>query len=101
MRDRGTRRRVHFSWEDGPLADVERARGLPERRADDGAGLADRLWAARETAEAVKAGEGRTRAALYRALSLAYDFALAAQEIPTIMPSFSMNRASRRRPARR
>ena len=33
---------------------------------DDNAGLADRLWAARETAEAVKAGDGRTRAALYR-----------------------------------
>ena len=32
------------------------------------AGLADRLWAARETADAVKAADGRTRAALYRAL---------------------------------
>jgi hypothetical protein len=30
----------------------------------------------------VKAGEGRTRAALYRALSLAYDFALAALDNP-------------------
>jgi hypothetical protein len=40
------------------------------------------LWAARETAETVKAGEGRTRAALYRALSLAYDFALAADASP-------------------
>ena len=49
---------------------------------DENAGLADRLWAARETAEAVKAGEGRTRAALYKALSLAYDFALAAQQNP-------------------
>ena len=38
---------------------------------------------ARETAESVKAGEGRTRAALYRALALAYDFAIAAQESPT------------------
>jgi hypothetical protein len=72
---------VHFSWEDGPLADVE-ADELPSVELDDNAGLADRLWAARETADAVKAGEGRTRVALYRALSLAYDFALAAKQNP-------------------
>ena len=72
---------VHFSWEDGPLADVE-ADELPNVELDANAGLADRLWAARETADAVKTGEGRTRAALYRALSLAYDFALSAQENP-------------------
>jgi hypothetical protein len=71
----------HFSWEDGPLADVE-AGELPEIELDENAALADRLWAARETADAVKAGEGRTRAALYRALSMAYDFALAAQQNP-------------------
>ena len=53
---------------------------LPEVVLDENAGLADRLWAARETAETVKAGEGRTRAALYDALSLAYDFALAAND---------------------
>ena len=70
---------VHFSWEDGPLADAESVE-LPSFELDENAGLADRLWAARETADAVKAGEGRTRAALYRALSLAYDFALAAQD---------------------
>ena len=70
---------VHFSWEDGPLADVD-AGEIPEVALDDNAGLADRLWAARETAEAVKAGEGRTRVALYGALSLAYDFALAARD---------------------
>ena len=70
---------VHFSWEDGPLADVD-AGELPVVELDENAGLADRLWAARETADAAKAGEGRTRSALYRALSLAYDFALAAQE---------------------
>ncbi len=40
------------------------------------------MWAARETADAVKTGEGRTRAALYQALSLAYDFALAARDEP-------------------
>ena len=72
---------IHFSWEDGPLADVD-AGELPNVELADSAGLADRLWAARETAEAVKTGGGRTRAALYRALSLAYDFALAAQDNP-------------------
>jgi hypothetical protein len=69
----------HFSWEDGPLND-DGGEAIPEIALDDNAGLADRLWAARETADAVKWGEGRTRAALYRALSLAYDFAIAAQE---------------------
>jgi hypothetical protein len=72
---------VHFSWEDGPLADAD-ADELPNVSLDETAGLADRLWAARETADAAKAGEGRTRAALYRALSLAYDFAVAAREEP-------------------
>jgi hypothetical protein len=70
---------VHFAWEDGPLADEN---DVPLVEIDDNAGLADRLWAARETAESVKAGEGRTRAALYEALSLAYDFAVAAEENP-------------------
>ena len=68
---------VHFSWEDSPLGDEDE---VPVVELDENAGLADRLWAARETAESVKAGEGRTRAALYKALSLAYDFALAAQQ---------------------
>ena len=73
----------HFSWEDGPLGDGEdAAEDLPELTLDANAGLADRLWAARETAESVKAGEGRTRVALYRALALAYDFAIAAEETP-------------------
>jgi len=72
---------AHFSWEDGPLADVD-SEELPPVELDANAGLADRLWAARETADAVKTGEGRTRTALYQALSLAYDFALSAQENP-------------------
>ena len=55
---------------------------FPRSSSTTNAGLADRLWAARETAESVKAGEGRTRAALYKALSLAYDFAIAAQTNP-------------------
>jgi hypothetical protein len=46
------------------------------------AGLADRLCLARETAEAVKNADARSRAALYRALGQAYDFALAAEAEP-------------------
>lgn len=72
---------IHFAWEDGPLNDDE-ADALPELLIDADAGLADRLWAARETAESVKAGEGRTRTALYRALALAHDFAVAAEGDP-------------------
>jgi hypothetical protein len=71
----------HVSWEDGPLHDDD-AEVTAAPAIDENAGLADRLWAARETAESVKAGEGRTRAALYQALSLAYDFALAARDNP-------------------
>ena len=73
---------VHFSWEDGPLQDADSDEPLPEISLDADAGLADRLWAARETADAVKAADGRSRAALYRALSQAYDFALAAEREP-------------------
>ena len=73
--------KVHFSWEDGPLHEPEND-DVPEIALDDDAGLADHLWAARETADAVKAADGRTRAALYRALSHAYDFALAAEREP-------------------
>jgi len=67
---------AHPSWDDGPDSDEI----TPE--IDEDAGLADRLWAARETAEAVKSADGRTRVALYRALSLAYDFAIASQQNP-------------------
>ncbi len=49
---------------------------------DDHAGLADRLWAARESAEVCKQADGRSRAALYRALAMAYDFAVAAKRVP-------------------
>jgi hypothetical protein len=71
----------HFSWEDGPLHDSEDV-ALPTVEIDADAALADRLWAARESAEAVKLGEGRTRSALYAALALAYDFSLAAEHDP-------------------
>lgn len=55
---------------------------IPEIELGDDAGLADRLWAARESAQAVKAAEGRSREALYRTLSCAYDFALASAAEP-------------------
>jgi hypothetical protein len=73
--------RVPFAWEEEAVAEAE-PEEVAELVLDENAGLADRLWAARETAETVKAGEGRTRSALYRALSLAYDVALVAQQNP-------------------
>lgn len=90
-------------WADGPSAQQEvdasskplsigRFDELPAEEDDneevtvsalpEDAGLADRLCVARETAEAVKAADGRSRAALYRALGQAYDFALAAADAP-------------------
>ena len=81
-------------WADGPHAEpeVEKAFALaaPETENDDqfdltldpDAGLADRLFAARETAEAVKSADARSRSALYRALGQAYDFAIAAEQAP-------------------
>ncbi len=76
----------HLTWEDGPLSDApegdEADETDPMIEIGQDAGLADRLWAARETAEAVKTADGRSRAALYRALALAYDFALAANANP-------------------
>jgi hypothetical protein len=79
----------HLVREEGLLADPE-----PIELADDGteedeaieldadAGLADRLWAARESAEVCKQADGRSRAALYRALAMAYDFAVATRRVP-------------------
>lgn len=55
-------------WADGPAAD----------RSVDAGTLADRLAMARESAAAVRAADTRSRAALYRALGRAHDFALAA-----------------------
>ncbi len=54
----------------------------PSLNLDPDAGLADRLCLARETAEAVKHADARSRTALYRALGDAYDFALAAEASP-------------------
>jgi hypothetical protein len=73
----------HFAWQDGPLADTADDEPLAAAPVlDEDAGLADRLSVARESADAVKGGEARTRTSLYRALSLAYDFAVAAQQDP-------------------
>ena len=74
---------AHLVWEDGPLADRDASfEAPPEAGLDQDAGLADRLSAARETAEICKAADGRSRAALYRALAMAYDFAVAARRVP-------------------
>ena len=79
---------AHLVWEDGPLAearpddDDDDDQDVAEITLDPDAGLADRLCAARETAEAVKSADGRSRSALYRALGLAYDFAVEAQRQP-------------------
>jgi len=78
----------HLVWEDGPLADPEPLSDPTEEvdeqiiEVDAEAGLADRLWAARESAEVCKQQDGRSRAALYRALAMAYDFAVAAKRVP-------------------
>ncbi len=83
----------HLVWEDGPLGDSSSvARGADDDAAlelvvplaadDAEAGLADRLCAARDSADICKAADGRSRAALYRALAMAYDFAVAARRVP-------------------
>jgi hypothetical protein len=82
-------------WADGPLSeaplrpalafDEPLGDGLDEQPAlsiDPDAGLADRLCLARESADAVKNADLRSRSALYRALGQAYDFALAAEAAP-------------------
>ena len=85
-------------WADGPSAgfadfpeDDTAAGAAPVEGAIDDAtlslwsdadGLADRLVAAREGAEAARGADQRSRGALYRALGLAYDFALAAEDDP-------------------
>ena len=58
-------------WADGPRSDACAEEAAPE-------GLADHLALARDGAEALRSADGRSRAALYEALSRAHDFALAA-----------------------
>ena len=62
--------------------DEDDALDQPSLDLDPDAGLADRLCLARETAEAVKSADLRSRSALYRALGDAYDFAVAAEAAP-------------------
>jgi len=66
-------------WADGPSAAFESPAG-PAAPLPPDASLADRLLRARESAAAALAADTRSRAALYRALGRAYDFALAAEE---------------------
>ena len=74
----------HLVWEDGPHGDSDPAVEQPVDAValDEDAGLADRLATARDSAEICKAADGRSRGALYRALGLAYDFAVAARRVP-------------------
>jgi hypothetical protein len=84
----------HPIWADGPHADpahVSPPEPALEVAADDDVtlslwpeadGLADRLVAARDGAEAALGADQRSRSALYRAIGLAYDFALAARDDP-------------------
>jgi hypothetical protein len=74
-------------WADGPNAeplelDSPAASSWDEPELDLDAGLADRLGIARDSADAARGADQRSRAALYRALGLAYDFALAAEADP-------------------
>jgi hypothetical protein len=78
-------------WADGPNAEPHEPAAAPVAEADwdapelplgDDAGLADRLGAARESAEAARSADTRSRGALYRALGQAYDFARAAEAAP-------------------
>jgi len=74
-------------WADGPNAEFAEAPAVPADDSNlslwpDSPGLADRLCAARDCAEQATQSDQRSRAALYRALGLAYDFALAAEGAP-------------------
>ena len=65
-------------WADGPSGGFETDMVEPQSVGS----LGDRLALARETAAAVRAADTRSRAALYRALGRAHDFALAASADP-------------------
>jgi hypothetical protein len=75
-------------WADGPNAEpLDADEAAPQEDVDQPelgleAGLADRLHAARMAAEALDGADVRSRAALYRALGQAYDFALSAEAEP-------------------
>lgn len=73
-------------WADGPhaspVADAVAGFDEEEPALNDDAGLWDWLAAARDSAEAARQCDGRSRAALYAALGRAHDFALAADADP-------------------
>ncbi|HYJ53509.1 MAG TPA: hypothetical protein VEW04_10100 [Allosphingosinicella sp.] len=75
-------------WADGPHADFEAPEvSLPETETNlnlwpENPGLADRLGLARASAEEARESDQRSRTALYRAIGLAHDFALAAAAEP-------------------
>ena len=74
------------AWADGPNAEplggVDDDDAAEPHPLDADAELGDWLAAARATAETARRNDGRTRAALYKALGLAYDFALVADQRP-------------------
>ncbi len=76
-------------WADGPHGEtIDSDQDAEDESIEDGAplpddaGLADFLDAAREGAVAFRGADSRSRAALYRALGLCYDFALVAEARP-------------------
>jgi hypothetical protein len=69
-------------WADGPGSALAEDSIVEDEPLQPGAPLADRLMLARQTAAAATAADTRSRAALYRALGRAHDFALAAEKDP-------------------
>ncbi len=77
-------------WADGPSSEIVADPAFDDNDSDepdafvaDGTEeLADWLVAARDLADVAKQADGRSRAALYKALGQAYDFALVADERP-------------------
>ena len=90
MRSAPTNRAVTPVWTDGPEPSPNVFPSADEDTLDlggmespgDDASLSDWLALARDGAEQVRASEARSHAALYRAIGLAYDFALVAQARP-------------------
>lgn len=67
-------------WADGPGSALVEDSIVEDEPLLAGAPLADQLMLARQTAAAATAADTRSRAALYRALGRAHDFALAAED---------------------
>ena len=78
----------HLAWEDGPLADPEPI-ATADADEDEPGDRARRRCRPRRPAvgrarkrRGLQAADGRSRVALYRALAMAYDFAVAAKRVP-------------------